>query len=114
MARKARLEQSKSARSSRQFNRFYHSINPDMVFGTHSCKPSAMSGGSSEKTLKKLKGAALTSPFSSHVVTSAIGRGTTTPHSSLYRSRGSMSRNEMQVIQVSGGGTAPVRLVIRP
>ena len=41
------------------------------------------SGGSSEKTLKKLNGAALTLPFSSSVVTSAIGRGTTTPHSSL-------------------------------
>src|SRR5580704_15820995 len=36
MARPARPEQSKSARSSRQFNRFYHSINPDRVFGTHS------------------------------------------------------------------------------
>src|SRR6266404_3935753 len=36
MARPARPEQSKSARSSRQFSRFYHSINPDRVFGTHS------------------------------------------------------------------------------
>src|SRR5258708_36315021 len=35
MARPARPEQSKSARSSRQFNRFYHSINPDRVFGIH-------------------------------------------------------------------------------
>src|SRR6266849_844959 len=35
MARPARPEQSKSARSSRQFSRFYHSINPDRVFGTH-------------------------------------------------------------------------------
>src|SRR5260370_31924423 len=51
--------------------------------------------GSSEKTLKKLKGAALTLPFASRVVTSAIGRGTTTPHSNLYRSCGSSSRKEM-------------------
>ena len=35
MARPARPEQSNSARSSRQFSRFYHSINPDRVFGTH-------------------------------------------------------------------------------
>jgi hypothetical protein len=47
------------------------------------CRPSTRRGGSSEKTLKKLNGAALTLPFSSSVVTSAIGRGTTTPHSSL-------------------------------
>jgi hypothetical protein len=51
--------------------------------------------GSSEKTLKKLNGAALTLPFSSSVVTSAIGLGTTTPHSNLYRSCGSSSRKEM-------------------
>src|ERR1700687_294032 len=38
MARPARPEQSKSARSSRQFSRFYHSINPDRVFGTHSLR----------------------------------------------------------------------------
>jgi hypothetical protein len=59
------------------------------------CRPSTTSGGSSEKTLKKLNGAALTLPFSSSVVTSAIGRGTTTPHSNLYRSCGSSSRKEM-------------------
>src|SRR5260370_26987066 len=53
------------------------------------------SGGSSEKTLKKLNGAALTLPFSSSVVTSAIGLGTTTPHSNLYRSCGSSSRKEI-------------------
>src|SRR6266436_8417363 len=35
MARSARPEQSRSARSSRQFSRFYYSINPDQVFGTH-------------------------------------------------------------------------------
>ena len=35
MARPARPERSKSARSSRQLSRFYHSINPDRVFGTH-------------------------------------------------------------------------------
>src|SRR5882757_3320285 len=35
MARPARPEQSRSARSSRQLSRFYHSINPDRVFGTH-------------------------------------------------------------------------------
>src|ERR1700694_5274325 len=35
MARPARPEQSRSARSSRQFSRFYYSINPDQVFGTH-------------------------------------------------------------------------------
>src|SRR5271169_4989347 len=34
MARPAWPEHSKSARSSRQFSRFYHSINPDGVFGT--------------------------------------------------------------------------------
>jgi hypothetical protein len=35
MARPARPERSRSARSSRQLSRFYHSINPDRVFGTH-------------------------------------------------------------------------------
>src|SRR5712664_1444713 len=35
MARPARSEQSRSARPSRQLSRFYHSINPDRVFGTH-------------------------------------------------------------------------------
>src|SRR3979490_785691 len=35
--------------------------------------------------VEELKGAALTAPFSSSVVTRAIGRGTTTPHSNLYR-----------------------------
>jgi hypothetical protein len=34
MARPARPERSRSARSSRQLSRFYHSINPDRVFGT--------------------------------------------------------------------------------
>jgi len=41
------------------------------------------SGGSSLSTLKKLKGAALTLPARERVVTSAIGRGTTRPISSL-------------------------------
>src|ERR1700730_7157536 len=36
MARPARPEQTKSARSSRQFSRFCYLINPDRVFGTHS------------------------------------------------------------------------------
>ena len=36
MARPARSERSRSARPSRQLSRFYHSINPDRVFGTHS------------------------------------------------------------------------------
>src|ERR1700688_3537266 len=36
MARPPRPERSRSARSSRQLSRFYHSINPDRVFGTHS------------------------------------------------------------------------------
>src|ERR1700692_3165014 len=35
MARPARPERSRSARSSRQLSRFYHSINPHRVFGTH-------------------------------------------------------------------------------
>src|SRR5580692_9802342 len=35
MARPARPERSRSARPSRQLSRFYRSINPDMVFGTH-------------------------------------------------------------------------------
>src|ERR1035437_2032531 len=35
MARPARPERSRSARSSRQLSRFYHSINLDRVFGTH-------------------------------------------------------------------------------
>ncbi len=34
-------------------------------------------GGSSARTLKKLKGAALTTPLALRLVTSAIGRGTT-------------------------------------
>src|SRR5712671_1975067 len=35
MARPARPERSRSAQSSRQLSRFYHSINLDRVFGTH-------------------------------------------------------------------------------
>src|ERR1019366_5714231 len=35
MARPARPERSRSARSSHQLSRFYHSINLDRVFGTH-------------------------------------------------------------------------------
>src|SRR5450756_345723 len=35
MARPARPERSRSARSSRQLSRFYHPINLDRVFGTH-------------------------------------------------------------------------------
>jgi hypothetical protein len=41
------------------------------------------SGGSSENTLKKLKGAALTTPVGPIVVTQAIGRGSTKPVSTL-------------------------------
>ena len=37
------------------------------------------SGGSSAKTLKKLKGAALTVPVGPSVVTQAMGRGSTKP-----------------------------------
>ena len=40
-------------------------------------------GGSSASTLKKLKGAALTTPLAPRLVTSAIGRGTTRLVSSL-------------------------------
>src|SRR5712675_2398535 len=36
MARPAWPERSRSARSSRQLSRFYHSTNPDRVFGAHS------------------------------------------------------------------------------
>jgi hypothetical protein len=39
-------------------------------------RPRTISAGSSEKTLKKLNGAALTTPSGPKVVTSAIGRGT--------------------------------------
>ena len=39
--------------------------------------PSARMAGSAERQLKKLNGAAFTTPFASTVVTSAIGRGTT-------------------------------------
>jgi hypothetical protein len=35
-------------------------------------------------------------------------------NSNLYRSCESSSRKEMPDIYISGGGTAPVRLVIRP
>ena len=45
--------------------------------------PSTTSGGSSASTLKKLNGAALVRPPASRVVTSAIGRGTTSPPKSL-------------------------------
>ena len=45
MARPARPEQSKSERSSRQISRFYHSINPDRVFGTHRSRVPAGSFG---------------------------------------------------------------------
>src|ERR1700739_4787670 len=38
MVRPARPERSRSARSSRQLSRFYHSINPDRGFGTHRIK----------------------------------------------------------------------------
>src|SRR5450631_477575 len=41
--------------------------------------PSARIGGSADRQLKKLKGAALIRPKESTVVTSAIGRGTTVP-----------------------------------
>jgi hypothetical protein len=42
-----------------------------------------ISGGSSAKTLKKLNGAALTTPADPSVVTQAIGRGSTKPARSL-------------------------------
>jgi hypothetical protein len=45
--------------------------------------PSARIGGSADKQLKKLNGAALIRPSGSTVVTSAIGRGTTVPIISL-------------------------------
>jgi hypothetical protein len=41
------------------------------------------SGGSSQNTLKKLKGAALTTPVGPTVVTQAIGLGNTKPVSTL-------------------------------
>ncbi len=47
------------------------------------CRPSTMSAGFSENTLKNENGAALTTPSGLSVDTSAIGRGTTRPHSSL-------------------------------
>jgi hypothetical protein len=45
--------------------------------------PSTTSGGSSANTLKKLNGAALMGPLALCEVTSAIGRGTIRPPSSL-------------------------------
>ena len=48
--------------------------------------PSATIEGLSEKTLKKEKGAALTTPSFDNVVTSAIGLGITKAHINLYRS----------------------------
>ena len=54
--------------------------------------PSARIGGSADRQLKKLNGAALIRPSGSTVVTSAIGRGTTVPISSLYLSRADISR----------------------
>ena len=47
------------------------------------CRPSTISAGFSENTLKNENGAALTTPAGDSVVTSAMGRGTTSPHSSL-------------------------------
>jgi hypothetical protein len=41
------------------------------------------SGGLSQNTLKKLNGAALTTPVAPTVVTQAIGRGSTKPVSTL-------------------------------
>jgi hypothetical protein len=41
------------------------------------------SGGSSQNTLKKLNGAAFTTPVGPIVVTQAIGRGRTNPVSTL-------------------------------
>jgi hypothetical protein len=43
-ARPARPEENRSARSSRQLNRFYHSINSDEVFGTHRAYKQAKAG----------------------------------------------------------------------
>ena len=51
--------------------------------------PSTTIGGSCEKTLKKLIGAALSWPEAERVVTSAIGRGPTKFVSSRYRPSGS-------------------------
>src|SRR5271156_759682 len=45
MARPARQEQTGSARSSRQLIRFYRSINPDRVFGTHNTRLTGNAGG---------------------------------------------------------------------
>ena len=45
--------------------------------------PSTTTGGTELTALKKLNGAALTRPFASTVVASAIGRGTTVLTSSL-------------------------------
>src|SRR5262249_21997055 len=47
------------------------------------CRPSTTSAGCSENTLKNENGAALTTPAGLIDVTSAIGRGTTSPHRSL-------------------------------
>ena len=45
--------------------------------------PDATIGGSADKQLKKLKGAALATPSSLTVVTNAMGRGITVPINSL-------------------------------
>jgi hypothetical protein len=58
----------------------------DVSFGEPSgrdCNPRTMSGGASANTLKNENGAALTMPPGPSVVTSAIGRGTTSAHRSL-------------------------------
>jgi hypothetical protein len=48
------------------------------VCGARSPTPSTTTGGSDPMQLKKLKGAAFTTPSTSIVVTNAIGRGTMT------------------------------------
>jgi hypothetical protein len=61
-----------------------------MLIAVSFCRPSGLrldanmhSGGSSQNTLKKENGAALTTPVGPTVVTQAIGRGSTNPASSL-------------------------------
>jgi hypothetical protein len=53
MARPARPERSRSARSSRQLSRFYHSINPDRVFGTHTAEERYQTAAGVEADLRR-------------------------------------------------------------
>src|SRR4051812_50114303 len=68
------------------------------------------SGGSSQNTLKKLKGAALTTPDGPTVVTHAIGRGSTNDASTLYRSRGFRSAGGGCMGVSRGGGSLRERV----